>query len=208
MNKSMKVLTTLALSAIFCAALAGPGWAGVTWIDVPEFVKTVTYPMEDSYGATLDPNVLFLLDTGSPMVMSPLGRLPTVDTDLNPWERAAMLADCTYGAGGRPFNENAANNFTRFGRDLIASNNIIGDPFCYYTPDPAKPYFLTFKDRNWANWNGTGAPPNDVNGVAMPSNLRAYLPGGGSAGSPVPLLLANQYLVTNDSRMYQMKLVL
>ncbi|MDR2136649.1 MAG: hypothetical protein LBO68_00045, partial [Synergistaceae bacterium] len=48
--------------------------------------------------------------------------------------------------------------YSRWGRDLNSGNNVIGNPDCYYTPDPGKPYLLTFKDRNWANWNGSGNP--------------------------------------------------
>ncbi|MDR3264377.1 MAG: hypothetical protein LBT15_00055, partial [Synergistaceae bacterium] len=125
------------------------------------------------------------------------------------------------------------NGWTRWGKDLNTTNNKIGDPYSYYSPDPAKPYLLTFKDRNWANWNGAGTPPSAYgNGlgeadskfgltatgalntgstkadIAMPTALRAYLPGGARYGDSVADATLVQYLVPNDSKMYQMKLVL
>ncbi|MDR1623112.1 MAG: hypothetical protein LBS00_12125, partial [Synergistaceae bacterium] len=36
--------------------------------------------------------------------------------------------------------------YTRWGRDIDASNNIIGDLDCYYSPDPNRPYVLTFRN--------------------------------------------------------------
>jgi type IV pilus assembly protein PilY1 len=93
--------------------------------------------------------------------------------------------------------------YTRWGRDVEEDNNIIGDIECYYSPDPNKPYVLTFRDRVFAEWNGAGSPPS-----GFPNALTPYLPGGGKEGLPVPLDLANQYLVPNDSKMYKMKLVL
>ncbi|MDR1978547.1 MAG: hypothetical protein LBQ42_07420 [Synergistaceae bacterium] len=110
--------------------------------------------------------------------------------------------------------------YSRWGRDLDVSNNVIGNPNCYYTPDPNKPYLLTFKDRNWANWNGNGNPPQAYgNGLAdadsgsvaainMPTGLQYYLPGGGGYGQAITDPNLVQYLVPNDSKMYQMKLAL
>ena len=92
------------------------------------------------------PNVLFLLDTGSPMVFSPKGIMPLRTDGYSQWERAQLLKDCTYGTGMRPMNESNQYNYFRYGRDLDNSNNRIGDPDYYYTSDPSKPYFLTFKN--------------------------------------------------------------
>ncbi|MDR3231692.1 MAG: hypothetical protein LBT65_09630, partial [Synergistaceae bacterium] len=103
---------------------------------------------------------------------------------------------------GEPVNSNRR-RFTRWGRDVDASNNIIGDPNCYYSLDPTKPYMLTFRDSASAAWSGTGARPG-----SFPSALVPYLPGGGQAGQPVPVDLANLHLVPNDSKMYTVKLVL
>ncbi|MDR1874790.1 MAG: hypothetical protein LBQ90_07260 [Synergistaceae bacterium] len=110
--------------------------------------------------------------------------------------------------------------YTRWGRDLDNENNIIGNLNCYYTPDPGRPYLLTFRDRNWANWNGQGAPPkangdglgdalsHQVTAIDMPVALRAYLPGGANYGQRITNPDLIKYLVPNDSKMYQMKLVL
>ena len=115
---------------------------------------------------------------------------------------------------------------TRWGRDVDFSNNIIGHPDCYYTPDPARPFLLTFKDVNWANWNGVGTPPNShpdyrvsdytrpghpvvsFGNQPMPAELRAHLPGGSRAGQPVTDPNLVRHLVPNDSKMYKLKLVL
>ena len=104
--------------------------------------------------------------------------------------------------------------WSRWGRDVNYSNNIIGHPDHYYTPYSGKPYFLTFRDPNWANWNGLGNPPNDIYGQPMPAALRNHLPARDQHGNviqfraPVPLDLANRFLVPNDSKIYQLKLVL
>ncbi|MDR2529774.1 MAG: hypothetical protein LBD04_12290 [Synergistaceae bacterium] len=181
----------------------------------PAFIKNDNYPMEDSYAAGIDPNVLFLLDTGSPMVMSPRGRMPLVQYIWDPNERAGLLAECTYGTGSRPMvsitadgtiTEPSANpalgaaRAERYGRDLDESNNRIGNPDCYYTPFANKPYYLTFRNKDLANWVGTvgGIPPG------TPPAIAPYI----TNGQPVPSHLANEHLVPNDSRMYQMKLVL
>ena len=181
----------------------------------PAFIKNDNYPMEDSYAAGIDPNVLFLLDTGSPMVMSPRGRMPLVQYVWDPNERAGLLAECTYGTGSRPMVSIAADGTItepstnpalsaaradRYGRDLDASNNRIGNPDCYYTPFANKPYYLTFRNKDLANWVGEagGVPPG------TPSEIASYI----TNGQSVPLHLANVHLVPNDSRMYQMKLVL
>ncbi|MDR2137164.1 MAG: hypothetical protein LBO68_02635 [Synergistaceae bacterium] len=207
MNKRLWIL--LFIVSIFCAA----GTAGEAAAPSARFfMKTIDYPMEDSYAVGLDPNVLFLLDTGSPMTMTPNGRLPLIDVIFNPHERAKLLAENTYGTGMRPLVvTNAAGNVTEekdatgtynvFGRDLISSDNIIGDPNCYYSPYPNKPYYLTFKDKTAANWSGTGNVPASISALAN------YLPGKTNGGKPVPANLVD-LLVPNDSRMYKMKLVL
>lgn len=169
-----------------------------------------TYPMEDTYSTGVDPNVLFLLDTGSPMTMSPKGRMPLIDTMWNPIERAQLLAECTYGTGTRPFatqtGEPEGNFYTgtsasRYGRDLYSDNNIIGNPDSYYSPYEDKPFFLTFKNSAYANL------PKDASGGDFPS---AAQPGTTVAVEDANLGNHQSWggLVPNDSRMYQMKLVL
>lgn len=139
--------------------------------------------------------------------------------------RAGLLEQATYGTGQRPYSSGTGNTYVydengmvdsrnimlgnesgsgwlRWGRDIDESNNIIGDIDCYYSPDPSRPYLLTFRNSAAAQWNGTGAAPSTISAIST------YLPGGSNEGKPVPLNLANQYLVPNDSRMYKMKLVL
>ncbi|MDR1978387.1 MAG: hypothetical protein LBQ42_06605 [Synergistaceae bacterium] len=166
------------------------------------------YPSEDSMSAGVRPNVLLLLDTGSSMVFIPTGILPNKnDGRTESMRRQLIDKGATYGSGARPYSEyrkeltDAASQ--RYGRDLLPENNIIGDPNCYYSPYVDKPYFLTFRDVNLAKWNGQGNPPKGT----MPAELITYLPGRANAGKPVPPKY-NDYLVPNDSRMYQMKLAL
>lgn len=191
--------------------------------------------MEDAILKGVEPNVLFFLDTSSSMTMSMTGELPTFLTgqdsvmqatmpdmrDAN--FRAGLLVDCTYGTGTRPLssgteaNQTARRNnaslpfvppfmgteysgwetnntyssyrqgYTRYGKDMNNSNNIIGDPNSYYSPDPDRPYLLTFRD--WSAANATTPPPGFADGAQAPP---------GRVGELVP----------NDSKMYQMKLVL
>ncbi|MDR1048795.1 MAG: hypothetical protein LBL51_03485, partial [Synergistaceae bacterium] len=75
-----------------------------------------------------------------------------------------------------------------------SANNIIGrtdgvigpDPDCYYSPDPSKPYFLTFLDKTLAEWNGQGNPP-----AGFPAELKPYLTGGAKAGQPVSEMVSD-----------------
>ncbi|MDR2522775.1 MAG: hypothetical protein LBC93_03635 [Synergistaceae bacterium] len=144
--------------------------------------------------------------------------------------RANLLLQNTFGIGSRPVShgtmpdqavrlsnnnltlpyvslfpgmESTNKSYNYMGKDVDDTNNIIGNQDCYYSSDPNKPYFLTFQDSGWANWNGQGSPPS-----SMPSELRTYLPGGPNYGQPVPHALAEQYLIPNDSKMYKVKLVL
>ena len=117
------------------------------WAAEPRAYEKSMYPPEDSPEG-LPPNVLLLLDVGSPMTFTPEGTMPQ-DTDSNsPSQRVRMLKDCTYGSGARP---EAVNGGSRYGRDLDNGNNKIGDPDCYYTP-----------------YDGT-YPENGVEGAAKPN---------------------------------------
>ncbi|MDR1874245.1 MAG: hypothetical protein LBQ90_04425, partial [Synergistaceae bacterium] len=158
------------------------------------------YPSEDSMSAGVRPNLLFLLDTGSSMIFTPTGILPDEnDGRTEPMRRQLIDQGATYGSGARPYTEYRKEmtdaKSQRYGRDLLPENNIIGDPNCYYSPYANKPYFLTFRDVNLANWNGAGSPPKGT----MPAELLTYLPGRANAGKPVPSKY-NDYLVPNDSR--------
>jgi outer membrane protein assembly factor BamB len=144
--------------------------------------------------------------------------------------RANLLLQNTFGIGNRPVShgtmadqtarlsnnnltlpyvslfpgvEDADNRFNYMGKDVDDANNIIGNQDCYYSSDPNKPYFLTFRNSEWANWNGQNSPPS-----SMPNELRKYLPGGPSYGWPVSHDLAEAHLIPNDSKMYKVKLVL
>ena len=170
-------------------------------------ITKTDYPLEDALSMGVRPNVLFLLDTGSSMAFTPVGILPDEKDGRSPALRRQLIdKGSTYGSGARPYSkfgvEAGDAKAQRYGRDLIQKNNVIGDVDCYYSPYSDKPYFLTFKKGTWANWNGKGKPPSD-----MPSALRTYLPGGANAGKAVPAAYTD-YLVPNDSRMYQMKLAL
>ena len=170
-------------------------------------IKKTAYPLEDTLPMGVRPNVLFLLDTGSSMSFTSVGILPDKN-DGRTTELRRQLIDkgSTYGSGARPYSkqgwESSDAKAQRYGRDLFQENNIIGDLNCYYSPYSDKPYFLTFKNTTWANWNGKSKVPSD-----MPAELRTYLPGAANAGKPVPAAYTD-YLVPNDSRMYQMKLAL
>ena len=148
------------------------------------------------------PNVLLLLDVGAQMVFTPKGVLPMADDGTNPTARIVRLSESTYGSGARPINENSGVQFGRWGRDLDNSNNILGDPDCYYSSDPNNPYFLTFKDGKLPSGVKVG---DRVSGYPH-YNKNVQFPGLGTTFWP------NQdvydQLVPNDSRMYMMKLVL
>ncbi|MDR1621250.1 MAG: hypothetical protein LBS00_02620, partial [Synergistaceae bacterium] len=182
-------------------------WAFPAEADSFRAIPKTAYPMEDALSVGVRPNVLFLLDTGSSMIFTPVGILPNESDGRTPELRRQLIdKGSTYGSGARPYSkfrvESGEAAAQRYGRDLVRENNIIGGIDCYYSPYADKPYFLTFKREGWANWNGRGNPPND-----MPPELRTYLPGWANAGKPVPARYTD-YLVPNDSRMYQMKLAL
>ncbi|MDR3264481.1 MAG: hypothetical protein LBT15_00575 [Synergistaceae bacterium] len=105
------------------------------------------------------------------------------------------------GYSGSKYREPALRGYSRYGRDIDAGNNIIGDLDCYYTPDPKKPYLLTLRDPLYAHWDGKRDP-------GMPYTLGQYLPQGILKGVSVPENVTKSYLVPNDSKMYKMKLVL
>lgn len=212
--------------------------AGMLWGAVPskmvEGVPKDDIVLDDDdrlTGVSRRANVLFLLDTGSAMTFAPDGKMPevTLFTNGNPdWPTTYKklsdttvtlptaqaqtlslaiindrLAKATYGAGGLSLTGTLNAGAERFGRDVDTSNNVIGSADCYYTSDPAKPYLLTFRTLSHGNWGGTGTKPS-----GWPAGLTSYLPGGADSNKPVPASLVDQYMMPNDSRMYQMKLVM
>lgn len=199
--KSMKRILFLFL--VVCLTLNASDTSLAAIPDLRPFRKTA-YPLPDTQPQALPPNVLFLLDVGSPMTFTANGIMPLA-TVGDQAERVEGFRQATYGSGGRPIwrmntagtvsTEQTATNYYRFGRDIETKNNIIGNLNSYYSPydltvakqqelgytapyQPYRPYFLTFKALAWANSD------------TLPSGY-----------------VAND-LVPNDSRMYQMKLVL
>lgn len=141
-------LRALRVTAAWCLfALAGGGCcvvpAGAASVPMRTFLKTEYASMVQVNVPR--PNVLFLLDVGSPMTFSPKGIMPLATDGYSKAERAALLKECTYGSGARPCNESSQVEWERYGRDLDDSNNQVDSQDCYYTPDPSKPYFLTFR---------------------------------------------------------------
>ena len=168
-----------------CAAIVSAGEEPIR-----SFYKT-DYINEDVISKGLDPNVLFLLDTSTAMTFAPWGIMPNANDGRSFKERAEMLKDSTYGHGMRPplfdgvettyitggDGASPSTSYNRYGRDLDASNNYIGNADCYYTSDPDKPFLLTFKNRhlahynNWIDSEGKLTPPNlNINGDL--SNLK------------------------------------
>ncbi|NLL36009.1 MAG: hypothetical protein GX256_00635, partial [Fretibacterium sp.] len=147
----MGLLALLVSAALFFASAspASPAPAGgPPTVKLKTFLKG-DYANHSGRSAPVpDPNVLFLLDVGSPMVFSPKGIMPLKDDGRTDSERSELLKQCTYGSGARPYNENSGSSYSRYGRDRDDTNNIIGDPDCYYTSDPTQPYLLTFRNKS------------------------------------------------------------
>ena len=176
---------------VFLAVLLLLGTGAGVWAAEPRAYEKSMYPPEDSPEG-LPPNVLLLLDVGSPMTFTPEGTMPqgeNVVIDGQTVTPAQMLKDCTYGSGARPYTGQNGNEVTngglRYGRDLNDANNKIGDPDCYYTPydgtypengvegeaKPNKPYFLTFRDKA----HHKTAPSSYVTEDLVPNDSRLYI---------------------------------
>ena len=194
---------------VFLAVLLLLGTGAGVWAAEPRAYEKSMYPPEDSPEG-LPPNVLLLLDVGSPMTFTPEGTMPQSGDSNTPAQRVRMLKDCTYGSGARPEAKDGA---SRYGRDLDNGNNRIGDPNCYYTPydgtypengvegaaKPNKPYFLTFRDSKYH--------------VNLPAGVRVGDVVTGYPGAPYPSQnfspSQNIYkqLVPNDSRLYYFSMI-
>lgn len=155
------------------------------------------YMTEDTNTKGLEPNVLFLLDTSTAMTFTVNGVMPNIYESRSNAERAKMLKDSTYGQGMRPpqfdgvettlikggYTKGEINplvgsedSYSRYGRDLIEADNRIGDPYCYYTSDPSKPFLLTFRNRHlahytsWISSTGRLSSPSFSGNTAIPNS--------------------------------------
>lgn len=114
---------------------------------------------EDIYVTGYPPNVLLLIDTGSPMLWTPKGKMPSEKVSYYD----TPLVDCTYGDGSRPSSWFNARN-ERYGIDRDGSNNDIYDDNCYYND-------LIFKDPSYTRDNPK--PGYSVNDL-IPNDSRLY----------------------------------
>ena len=171
-------IALLSFSLFYCDGFA---FAGTT-TDLKGFYKA-DYMPEDVVTKGVDPNVMLLLDTSTAMTFTLEGVMPYKTDFRDIYQRAALLAQSTYGHGMRPpvidgeettqirggSGMSLYSSFSRYGRDLDSSNNYIGSADCYYTSDPDKPFLLTFRNRllahytNWINSSGQLVSPNTTN---------------------------------------------
>lgn len=79
---------------------------------------------------------------------------PRGTTTGTTYQRYAIFTNTERNSASTGTRKNPSYGYGRYGRDLDGSNNIIGDPDCYYTSDPSKPYLLTFRSRTLADWDG------------------------------------------------------
>ena len=160
-------------------------------------------------GGASKANVLFLLDTGSPMTFTPKGTMP--EWGVNVTTRAAanaMLYGCTYGHGGLGLRKNNSASFgaSRYGRedndttDGDANNVSPGNIdlnqhlYNYYSPFDHENNLLTS--------TMTGTIKNRPAPYALVFKNQNYWQNGH------PGTFTRNDLVPNDSRMYKMKLVM
>ena len=134
--------------------------------------------------------------------------LPLMPPHVAPWVAAPLP-----GHGERPAAV-PVQNFcpTRWGRHVNFDNNIIGHPDHFYSPDPNRPFLLTFRNVAWATAPAFGR--NTPLPAGFPAALVPHLPRLDSNGNfydfgpSVPQHLADVHIVPNDSKLYQLKLVL
>lgn len=222
------------ISLLFCAGLYFSTEAGAAPVTLRPFLKS-DFGAEEILLRTYDPNVLFLVDIGSPMLFTPQGTIPMASDGNTFAGRAEMLKQCTYGDGSRPFmttasgrgllaselgneatdlNVNAGNS--RFGRNVLTTEKTIGNIDDYYSP-----YDLTQAEQAALGY------PDALRNLGYPVNTYlpywpyfltfrnstwargTGLPAGYTLGLAVtdPNRLKNE-LVPNDSRLYKLKLVL
>lgn len=156
-------------------------------------------------GSARKANVLFLLDTGSPMTFTSTGKMPVWGTAAQGGNVTSqtvagqMLRDCTYGHGGLAVvggNSGSKAGYSRYGREDLnpagALNNMT--PGNTNLNDHLDNYYSPF---NYPN-NPLGANPKPYALVFRNPNFWENPPASFGINDLVP----------NDSRMYKMKLVM
>ena len=128
---------------VFASFLSTVLLCGVFFPDSGDAVTLKGYPklnwgLEDVYVTGYPPNVLLLIDTGSPMIWTPQGKMPARKV----YFKDTPFGDCTYGDGSRPSSA-VSSRKERYGRDLDPSNNDINDDNNYYNN-------LIFKDSSYS----------------------------------------------------------
>ncbi|MDR3279563.1 MAG: hypothetical protein LBT23_03530 [Synergistaceae bacterium] len=171
-------------------------------------------------------NVLFFLDTSHPMMIEPRGKMPYVVGDaignINDAQTLAhfgytraealdMMRYVTFGVGTVPpadsFYTAAVTNLNNYGRDTNTANNLVGDidnpdnRFRYYSPYEHAGHNLsdTFRNQDHSFRDAVAG------GAALPYMLVFKNPAHWRHG--LTTFTADD-LVPNDSRMYQLKLVM
>ena len=173
--KHFPTRTILAGISVFLLLLAGIEETDAAMFNKEKpfrpFVKKL-YTPDDTIAKGYPPNVLLLVDTGSPMLWTPKGKIPNCDTDsADKPSIYAKMAQCTWGSGALPWKVPYGTTQYRYGRDLDASNNDPESSDCYYYPDPSNRYKLVFKDENyWIN-----PKTNPVTSDLVPNDSRLYM---------------------------------
>nr|WP_321503411.1 PilC/PilY family type IV pilus protein [uncultured Dethiosulfovibrio sp.] len=149
---------------VFTSFLSVGLLSGMFFADVGESTLLKGYPklswgLEDVYVTGYPPNVLLLIDTGSPMIWTPQGKMPSGKVDF----KDTPLGDCTYGDGSRP-SSTVSSRKERYGRDLDPSNNDINDDNNYYND-------LIFRESSYSREKPK--PSYTVNDL-IPNDSRLY----------------------------------
>ncbi|NCC97026.1 MAG: hypothetical protein EOM02_09320, partial [Synergistales bacterium] len=149
---------------VFASFLSTVLLCGVFFPAAGDAITLKGYPklnwgLEDVYVTGYPPNVLLLIDTGSPMIWTPEGKMPSEKV----YFKDTPLGDCTYGDGSRP-SSTVSSRKERYGRDLDPSNNDINDDNNYYNN-------LIFKDSSYSRENPK--PSYTVNDL-IPNDSRLY----------------------------------
>jgi type IV pilus assembly protein PilY1 len=167
------VLVSIAAASLLLAIGNGNADAAMFNGEKPfrPFIKKLFTP-DDTIAKGYPPNVLLLVDTGSPMLWTPRGKIPNCDTDSADMSSIyAKMAQCTWGSGALPWTVPFGTTQYRYGRDLDASNNDPESADCYYYPDPSYRYKLVFKDSRYWQTPKINPTTNDL----VPNDSRLYM---------------------------------